>query len=42
MQFFRFCLAWIGLAAIPMSAPADIADQVTDFTLENGLQVAVV
>lgn len=42
MQFFRFCLAWIGLAAIPMSAPADIADQVTDFTLENGLQVVVV
>lgn len=42
MQFFRFCLAWIGVLFIPMAAPADIADQVTDFTLENGLQVVVI
>ncbi|MGB2496983.1 MAG: M16 family metallopeptidase [Planktomarina sp.] len=42
MQFFRFCLAWIGVLFIPMAAPADIADQVTDFTLDNGLQVVVI
>ncbi|MGB0686544.1 MAG: M16 family metallopeptidase [Paracoccaceae bacterium] len=42
MQFFRFCLAWIGVLFIPMAALADIADQVTDFTLDNGLQVVVI
>ena len=42
MQFFRFCLAWIGVLFIPMATPADIADQVTDFTLDNGLQVVVI
>ena len=42
MQFFRFCLTWIGMLFIPMAAPADIADQVTDFTLDNGLQVVVI
>ena len=42
MKVFRFCLAWMGLAALPMAALADIADQVTDFTLDNGLQVVVI
>ena len=42
MKVFRFCLALMGLAALPMAALADIADQVTDFTLDNGLQVVVI
>ena len=42
MKVFRFCLPWIGLLIIPLAAPADIADQVTDFTLDNGLQVVVI
>ena len=35
MKVFRFCLPWIGLLIIPLAASADIADQVTDFTLDN-------
>ena len=42
MKVFRFCLPWIGLLIIPLAASADIADQVTDFTLDNGLQVVVI
>ena len=42
MKVFRFCLPWIGLLIIPFAARADIADQVTDFTLDNGLQVVVI
>ena len=42
MTVFRFFLAITALWAVPNLAPADIADQVTDFTLENGLQVVVI
>jgi len=42
MKLVRFCLAWAAVLALPMTAAADIADQVTDFTLDNGLQVVVI
>ena len=42
MQFFRGVLSSFGLALVPFWGHADIADQVTDFKLDNGMQVIVI
>ena len=38
MTVFRFFLAITALWAVPNLAPADIADQVTDFTTTHSVQ----